>query len=99
MARERTFVVYRREGGRLVSYKAALRRRYAAWSSGRPVGLPRVWVQLLEEIPWGELYAGHTAWVGEQISRVKDAIQRERARRAERRAATAPAATTTPAAQ
>lgn len=81
-------VIYKRVGDRVIPYAAKLVRSYQRWEGGKPVGLPRIGIQLGAEIPWPQLYGGHTAWVAQQVDKVRQAIKSERARRAARKQAT-----------
>jgi hypothetical protein len=76
----KTFVVYERRGEIVVPRAAKLVAR--SWVAGKPEGWK---VQRGPEIPWSELYAGHCAWVGEQIEKHREHVKRERSRRLEKR--------------
>lgn len=81
MTNAKEFIVYRRTGNRLTPHRARLVAR--RWVDGQPEG----WrVQVGQEVAWADLYAGHTAWVGEQVARHRDAVKRAKAQRAARRA-------------
>lgn len=102
MNKSKTFIVYHRNGDRVIPIEAQLRTTYPAWKDGRPQGIPTVKVVTGKVVAWPELYAGHTGWIAEQIDRTKLAIKQERARRAARKAQAregqAPVAATTDAA-
>ena len=76
MKGKQTFVVYHRIGNTVTPHVAHL----AGEGSERRVMIGR-------PIPWSELYSGHTQWIADQIDRVRDAIKKERDRRAARKAA------------
>lgn len=78
MSQDRTFIVYRRKGDRVVPFEARLVKTSSA-----------VRIELLAEVPWPVLYGGHTTWIGEQIEKVRQAIKSERERRAARKVAPA----------
>lgn len=79
------FVVYRRSGDRVIPFAAQLVKSSKGWKDGKPYGI-NVRIETGREIPWPELYAGHTTWVGERIAATKQAIKSERARRSARKA-------------
>jgi hypothetical protein len=82
--KQKTFIVYRRAGNVVTPFEAWIRRSAKGWVKGQPVG---VTLELVvgNAVPWAALYAGHTAWVGDQIARRNDAIKQERSRRALRK--------------
>jgi hypothetical protein len=78
--KSKSFIVYRRQGETVTAHRARL------YQAGQMEdGWPIIDVAVGPAVPWPELYAGHTAWVGEQIARQRDAIKAERQRRAEKR--------------
>jgi hypothetical protein len=80
----RTFVVYRRVGETVTPHEAWINRSAKGWVNGQPVGV-KLTITVGQPIAWSALYAGHTAWIGEQIAGRNEAIKKERARRAARK--------------
>lgn len=82
MKNRNSFVVFRRVGDVVTAYPARLVAR--RWINGKPEGQE---VKIVgPAIPWAELYKGHCAWIGEQIAKTREAIKRERTRRAAKKA-------------